>query len=125
MAENTFVLKLEDGADVIAGLEKLARENNIDYGLLISACGKIKEFELLSNTSKKSVDSLKVEAAFDVQAISGKIENNKKNGLQTHVRVSIVNTGFTAKSGQLIRAKAAGNLEIGVRKVDMGKIIYS
>ena len=100
-------------------------ENNINYGFIVSACGKIKEFEILSHASKSGVDSLKVDAAFDIQAISGKIENNKKNGLQTHVRVSIVNTGFTAKSGQLVRAKAAGNLEIGVRKVNLGKIIYS
>ena len=123
MGENTFVLKLSDGSDIMAGLHKLAEEKEIEYGLLVSGCGKIKEFELLSTGPQGSIDKMKSKEEFQVNAVSGKVQKTASGKFNTLVRVSITKTGFTPKGGQLIGGKAAGTLEIGVRKVDLKKII--
>lgn len=123
MTEGTFVLKLGEGADIFAGLEKLARENNIDYGLLVSGCGKIKGFELISHEQKGGIGRMKFENEFELNAISGKIQKTKAGTVTTNIRVSVTSTGFTPKAGQLISGKASKNLELGVRKIDFRKII--
>lgn len=120
--ENTFVLKLSDGADILEGIKKLAKEKEIGYGLFVSGFGKIKEFELLSSGSQGSIERMKSREESQVNAVSGKIQ--KKGGsFDVLLRVSVTKTGFTPKGGQLIQGKAAISLEIGIRKVDLKKII--
>jgi len=125
MAENTFILKLTDGSDLMAGLEKLAKENGISYGFIVSGCGKITDFQLVSHCRNAGVDTFESKSEYALDAISGKMENNKKNGFRLEVRAAISSTGFTAKVGQLIKAKASGTLEIEVKKVDLKKIIIA
>ena len=123
MVEKTLVLKLSDGADIIAEIEKLVKENSVNYGMLVSGCGKIKEFELISHKQKGGVDKIRFEKEFEVNAISGKIQMGESGKINSNIRVSVTSTGFTQKAGQLIKGKAAGQLEIGIRKIDFGKII--
>ena len=122
MEETTHVLKLKDNADIFAGLKRLAEEENIDYGLIVSGCGKIKEFELVSNSPGGGVSKMRFQNAFELNAISGKFQR-QKNAFNPHIRVSITSTGFTPIGGQIINGKSAGKLEIGVRKIDTKKII--
>jgi predicted DNA-binding protein with PD1-like motif len=123
MAETTCILKLGEGADIMDGLQKIADEKGIDYGFLVSCSGRIQEFELLSSSSGGGVDKMKFMNPFEVNAISGKVQRQKGNKLFAHIRVSVTSTGFTPLAGQLISGKAAGNFEIGIRKIDMKKII--
>ena len=122
MAETTFVLKLSDGSDVMEGLEELVMEKDVKYGMLVSASGSIKSFELVSTQSRGGMEKQKFEGPCDVNSISGKLQLDKGKPL-LNVRVSVTSTGFTQYTGQLLKAVASGSLEIGVRKVDMGKII--
>ncbi len=120
--ENMFVLKLVDGEDIILGLKKLAEEKSIDYGFLVSASGSIKDFELVSIESRGGMSRNLFREECDVVSVSGKI--GKVDGKpEINMRVSISSTGFTSNSGQLLKGKAAGTLEIGVRKVNMKNII--
>ena len=122
MPENTFVLKLSNGADVLTELKKLGEEKQIDYGLIVSGTGSLKDMELISNEPKGGIASLRFDSPVEMHAISGKIQT-RKGVVTVDVRVSVTGTGFTPKAGQLVHALASGSLEIGVRKVDLGKII--
>jgi len=123
MPESTFVLKLSDNADIIAELEKLAREKEISYGLFVDAVGKLKSFELIGNGPKGSIEKLKSDESFQVNAVSGKIQKAPNGKPSIYMRISITKSGFTPRAGQLISGKASESLEIGVRKVDIKKII--
>ena len=124
LSESMFVLKLSDGADIFKELEKLARDNQIAYGLLVSSCGKIREFELISHEQKGAIGRAKFDSAFELIAVSGKIEL-AKGVFSANLRISATSTGFTPKAGQLVSGKAAGLLEIGVRKIEFGKMILA
>lgn len=124
-AENIFVLSLSDGSDIIGGLQKLAEDNQIDYGMLVSACGRIKDFELVSSGPQGRMETMRSKDDFRVTAASGKIQKLSGGKLDIVVRATITRTGFTPKGGHLIRGKAAGTLELGVRKIDLKKIIMA
>ena len=122
MAETTIVLVLKDGADIFNELEKAAKDHKISYGMIVSGCGKIKNFELVSNSPGGGVNKMRFSKEFEVNAISGKIQ--RVNGKPTnHVRISITATGFIPMGGQLVSGEAAGKFEIGIRKIDTSRII--
>ena len=123
MVEKTFVLRLGNGSDVIAGLARLAEKKEIGYGLLVSGCGRIRDFELVLHEPGGGVNKMKIEGAFDLNAISGKIRLEKSGKVGVNVKVLVASTGFTPKAGQLVSGKVAGMLEIGVRKVGFEGII--
>ena len=123
MAGKTFVLRLSDGSDIIAGLERLAEEKEIEYGLLVSGCGRIRDFELVLHEPGGGVNKMKIEGEFDLNAISGKIRGEKSGKIDVNVKVLVASTGFTPKAGQLVSGKVAGMLEIGIRKVGFEGII--
>ena len=123
MSEKTFVLILDDNSDVIGELEKFVRENEMEYCLLVSGSGKIKEFELILHEPKDGLNKARFENGFELNAISGKIQKAKDGKINTNIKVSVTSTGFTPKAGQLVSGKASGMLEISVRKVGFGGII--
>ena len=123
MSENTFVLSLSENSNLIEELEKFAVEKEIEYGLFISASGKIKDCEITSIEPKGGMSRIKLSGENELNAISGKIEKDKKNKVTINLRVSVGTTDFSNKSGQLINAKAGRVLQIGIRKVNTSKII--
>jgi len=123
MSENTFVLKLNENADVIEELKKFVTEQNISYGLFVSASGKIKECELISIEPKCGMAKNLFKGEYEVNAVSGKIEKNKKNEVVIHLRVSISSNDFSSKAGELTKGKSGRILEIGIRKIELNKII--
>lgn len=123
--ENTFVLALKDNVDIMPELEKFVKEKDIVYGLIISGFGKMKEFILVSSTIKRGLDQTRYAGTFEVDAMSGKVLKNKTGKCTLDVKVLLSSTGFTTKAGQLINGKAAGMLEIGIKKMDLKRIIES
>ena len=118
-----FVLKLSDGSDIFAALEKFAKENNIGYGTFVSGCGKLKNFELISNERSAGLGQLKSDKEFELEAVSGKMQTDKNGKVTINMRVSITSSGFTPKAGQLIKGKASKGLEICIRKMGSKKMI--
>ena len=120
--ENTYVLKLNDGKDIIEELKKIATEENIEYGLFVSASGAIKDFELVSTEPKGGMSRTAFKQTYEINSISGKVVCFKGK-CEINIRVSVSDTGFTSQAGQLMNGKASGMLEIGIRKVNMKNII--
>ncbi len=123
MVEKTFILRLNDGYEVIGELEKFVRENEMEYGLLVSGSGKIKEFELILHEPNGGLNRARFENEFELNALSGKIQKAKDGKINTNIKVSITSTGVTPKAGQLVSGTADGILKIGIRKVGFGGII--
>lgn len=125
MVENTFIIRLSDGSDIVDELKNLSKEKEISYGIIVGGCGKIKEFELVSGGPHGSIEVMKSADEFQVNSVSGKIQKKSSGDILTSVNVSVTKTGFAQRGGQLIKGKASDSLEILVRKVDVKKIIYA
>lgn len=59
---------------------------------------------------------------FEVNAMSGKLYKRGPD-LEIKVNVLISSTGFTPLTGELLEGKAAGELQITIRKIDLKKMI--
>ena len=123
MPEKNFVLKLNNGADIMQGIEKFANENEIEYGLFASGNGKIKDFELVLSEPKVGISKAKFNGEAELRAVSGKVQKSKGGKVNINLRVSVASTGYAPKTGGLVNGKASGALEIGIKKVDLKKII--
>jgi len=120
--ENTYVLKLNDGKDIIEEIKRVAEEEKIEYGMLVSASGSVKEFELVSTEPRGGMSRTSFKQSYEINSISGKVMCSKGK-CDINIRVNVSDTGFTSQAGQLIKGKASGMLEIGIRKVNMKNII--
>ncbi len=118
--ESTFVLKMKDGADIIEEITKLADKQGIDYGLFISASGSLRKFELVGSVGE---DKKFFKDSFDVDGISGRFQKKSKTAYDMNLRIALSTDSFTSKSGRLTKGIVSGKLEIGIRKIDMKKII--
>lgn len=113
---------MKNGADVLEEIRKAVEGNGIEYGLFVSGCGKIRDVELVSSEPKGGMSRTKFAGECDLNAISGKVQK-RRGSLDLNVRVSVCGRGFTPRAGQLVGGKAAEVLEIGIRNVDLNKII--
>ncbi|MDD3159892.1 MAG: DUF296 domain-containing protein [Candidatus ainarchaeum sp.] len=113
------VLSLVDGQDVMTEIQKFVEENNIDYGLFVSAKGAMKDLDLIL---AKNESRQKMGQVFEISEISGKIQK-VRGKYEINIRLSGSTTGFTSLSGKLINGKVSRALDIVIRKVNIGKII--
>lgn len=118
-----IILTLDDNEEVLDALEKYAKENSLDYGAFISARGKIKEFEILSGGQHSRMDRMKVKEDAIVDSISGKIQKMGGNNIYIAMNVSVTKGNFTSLSGQFLKGKASGSLELKIRKSNVKKMI--
>ncbi|MCX6803827.1 MAG: DUF296 domain-containing protein [Candidatus Diapherotrites archaeon] len=117
-----FTIILDDGEELFPALEQVIKENEITYGMVISGKGAIKDFDIISHGQKGTVEKINYKREFEVNALSGKVEfRNKEAKIKINALVS--SSGFTPISGELLNGKAAGSLQIVIRKIDMKKMI--
>ena len=123
MAGNDLKLILRDGEDIGKELDDFTEKHNITYGFVVSGRGSVKDFEIISHGSRGTIERINHKAEFEVNAMSGKVERTSDKSLSSRINVLISSSGFTPLSGELIKGKAAGRLEIGLKRVDMKKMI--
>jgi predicted DNA-binding protein with PD1-like motif len=117
-----YTVILEEDEEIFPALEKFAKENEITYGMIISAKGAIKHFDIISHGQRGTVEKMNYRKEFEVNALSGKIDI-KGGEVRLKMNALVSSSGFTPISGELLNGKAAGSLQIVVRKVDMKKMI--
>jgi predicted DNA-binding protein with PD1-like motif len=115
-----FVLKLNEGVELIEELTKFAKKESIDYGLLISAKGMLKKIDLITNTGENKQH---FKEKCDIDSISGEIKKLNNGKYDVSVRAALSSNGFSSKSGKILKGFVFGNLEIQMRKVNVSKII--
>ena len=113
---------LEDGEDIYKSIKEVMKESKIDYGMIETGKGAIKDFELVSHGSRGTVENFAHKKEFEVNAMSGKLQRVGKD-YRIKANILISSSGFTPQSGELINGKAAGRLEITIKKIDLGKMI--
>ncbi|MGI6589293.1 MAG: PCC domain-containing protein [Candidatus Iainarchaeum sp.] len=121
MSTNYTVI-LDDNEDIFSALETFAKENEITYGMIISAKGAIKHFDIISHGQRGTVEKINYKREFEVNALSGKIDV-KDGGIRIKMNALVSSSGFTPITGELLNGKVAGSLQIVIRKVDMKKMI--
>lgn len=121
MAGNVRIV-LEDGEDIYKSIKEVMKESKIDYGMVETGKGAIKDFELVSHGQRGTVENFTHKKEFEVNAMSGKLQRVGKD-YRIKVNILISSSGFTPQSGELIAGKAAGRLEITIKKIDLGKMI--
>src|SRR3989338_7947212 len=122
MAGNVFILKLKDGMEVMEELRKFAEQETIKYGVILGAVGKLKDFELVAFRERGVVEKKHLKEPHELNSASGKVQWH--GGKYTvHMNVAVGERSFKSTNGQLMHGKAGSDLEISVRKVDLGKII--
>lgn len=118
-----MILDLLDGEDIMIGIRRYAKQNEIHNGFIVGAVGAIKEFQIVSHGQRGSVERLNQKSKeFEVNAMSGKLYK-KGNDFDIKINVLLSSTGFTPLTGELVDGKAAGGLSITIRKIDLKKMI--
>lgn len=121
MSTNYTVI-LEDNEELFPTLETFAKENEINYGMIVSAKGAIKHFDIISHGQRGTVEKINYKREFEVNALSGKIDI-KGGKVKIKMNALVSSSGFTPITGELLNGKIAGSLQIVIRKVDMKKMI--
>ncbi len=117
-----FTVILEDGEEIFPALAQVIKENEITYGMVVSGKGAIKDFDIISHGQKGTVEKVNYKREFEVNALSGKVETrNREPKIKMNALVS--SSGFTPITGELLSGRAAGSLQIVLRKIDMKKMI--
>jgi predicted DNA-binding protein with PD1-like motif len=117
-----FTVVLDDGEDIFVALETFAKENDIVYGFVAGGKGAIKDFDIISHGQRGTVERVNYKREFEVNALSGKIEYRNKTA-RININALISSSGFTPVTGELLSGKAAGSLQITIKKVDLSKMI--
>jgi len=119
---NSFVLKVEAGEDVIQKIVELMGKEKTTEIVFTKATGKLRDPEIVTHGKQGSVNTEKLKGDYEINAISGSIER-KKETINHQINVAVTQTGVNAKIGKLIKAKAGRELEIGLRRIDLSKMI--
>ncbi|MEK6959478.1 MAG: DUF296 domain-containing protein [archaeon] len=118
----TLTLIVQDGEDIFNAIEDFTKQNDIGYGMVVSAKGAMKKFNLIGHGRKGTIDNVSNTAEFEVDAMSGKIQK-KGDKVTVKMNALVSSSGFTPLSGELISGKASGKLVIGIKKIDLKKMI--
>ncbi len=116
------VLKMKDDDDIMESLEKFCIKENISMGDFVSAVGKMKEFEISSFAGQGSIENKSSNTPHEVVAISGKVQK-VRGEYEASMKVSLARPGLNSMQGVLLKARAAGSLEIAIRNINLSKII--
>ena len=117
-----FTIILEDGEEIFPAIEQVAKENEITYGIIVSGKGALKDFDIISHGQRGTVEKINYKREFEVNALSGKVEL-RHSEVRIKMNSLVSSSGFTPVTGELLSGKAAGSLQIVIRKVDMKKMI--
>lgn len=119
-----ITMALDDGEDICKSLDTFTKENDIKYGFIEAARGAMRDFEVSSHGKIGSVTNFSRDDRFRVESANGTVER-RGNRLIIKLNVLASSPDGSRLSGELMKGCADGFLEIGIRKVDLKKIICS
>ncbi|MCX6800895.1 MAG: DUF296 domain-containing protein [Candidatus Diapherotrites archaeon] len=119
-----ITMSLDDGEDICKCLDAFTKENDIKYGLIVSSNGGMRDFEVSSHGKIGSVTNHARDRRFKLETANGTVE---RKGKELIIKMNVLASAADGSilSGELVKGRADGFLEIGIRKIDLKKIIYS
>ncbi len=121
-SKSLFVLRLEDGDDIMASLRKFSRAKRI-RGATVEGIGSLKRAKLgyFDFERTREYTWLVLEEDMEVLSLLGNISTKHESYLP-HVHVTLGRKDFTVMGGHLDDGSLANMIELVVRKVP-GKLV--
>ncbi len=114
--EKAWLIRFNDGEDLMERLKEIAEEEKLKGATLVSATGMLKEVEIAYFTGKEYISS-KHEEALEVVSLQGNL--SLKDGKPFyHIHCALAFPDHTVKGGHLVKAKVANTLELFIIPLD-------
>lgn len=115
LSKNSFLVKLEDGEEIISTLKAFCKNAKIESGFF-EGIGAIKEIEIwYFEPKKKKYFSKKLKGNYEVCSLNGNIATlNKK--ILFHCHIVVADKKFNCFGGHLKRAIVSPILEIKIER---------
>ncbi len=121
----TYLVRFDEGEDILEALEEFSKERDIEYANPIRVSGYITNISIVTTGMNAGMDKHNYKGPFRVNAISGKIQKAKQGGYRIDLNVAVSGIGVGSITGTLMQARAGEALEISVKKIDLSKMIES
>lgn len=115
--ENTYILRLEKGEEVIESIKKLCKHERITLAE-ITGLGAANLVEIgLFNVNTKEYRTEVIEGMFEITSLVGNA-TTKENEPYLHLHINFSDATNQVKGGHLVRAVISATGEIIVRKIN-------
>jgi len=108
---NLVVFRFEDGKEVIESLKRVAKENQIQSGVILSGIGMLRDFEIsFYSREKAGYVTSKFNEPVELLSLSGNISLCNNEGF-FHLHVALAREDKTGIGGHLKKATVHNTLE--------------
>ncbi len=108
---NFIVFRFEDGKDVIESLKRVAKEHQIQSGVILSGIGMLRDFEIsFYSREKMGYVTNKFHEPVELLSFSGNI-SMRNNEPFFHLHVALAKEDISAIGGHLKKATVHNTLE--------------
>lgn len=115
--DNTYVVRLNKGEEVIGSLKELCRNENVELaevtGLGASDLVEIGVF----NVNTKEYNTKVFEGMFEITSLVGNV-TRKDSEVYLHIHINFGDEDGTVKGGHLVKSRISATSEIIVRKIN-------
>lgn len=113
----TSILVFEKGEDIISGIKKYCRNNNIDGGWL-SGLGAVSKAEVaFYDLNRKKFIQKEIKEEMEIASLIGNVATFE-NDIATHIHVVLSDKNMKPLAGHLISATVAATCEIRMEVFD-------
>ena len=114
---NIFILKFENGEELVSSLLIFCEKENIKAGT-VSAIGAAKDIEIAAfDVSTKKYSKTELKENHEILSLNGLISFVEEKP-HVHLHITVAGHDFAAKGGHLNRAVVSPTCEMIVRKLD-------
>lgn len=115
--EDTYVLRLEKGEEVVESIKKLCKEEKITLAE-ITGLGAANLVEIgLFNVNTKEYRTEVIEGMFEITSLIGNA-TTKEREPYLHLHINFSDASNQVKGGHLVRARISATGEIFIRKIN-------
>jgi len=118
--EDTYVLRVDRGEEVVEKIKEMCEKENIELAE-ITGLGAANSIEVgLFNTKTKEYKTKVLEGMFEITSLVGNV-TNKDGEVYSHLHINISDETNIVKGGHLVKCRISATSEIFVRKIN-GKV---
>lgn len=115
--EDSYVIRLNKGEEVITSLKQLCKDENIKLGE-ITGLGASNFVEIgVFNVNTKEYNTKKFEGMFEITSLVGNV-TTKDDDVYLHIHINFGNEEGLVKGGHLVKATISATSEIILRIIE-------
>lgn len=117
MTENTLMLRIDRGEEILASVQKACEENNIRLGA-VSAIGAVDHAVIgLYRVEEHAYHSHALDGEMELTALVGNV-TTKDGSLYLHLHATLADEAGHAFGGHLNEARISGTCEMMIQRLD-------